>query len=323
MGIIGKGTNTPLISFIIPTYNAQAYLKRCIESIQSLKYPAKKLEIICADGGSTDNTLNILKDYDVKVVKNKKRIAEYGKYKAFIKSKGKYVVFLDADNIIVSKDWLKHMLLPLQENNKIVGTESNYLIADDFSSLNTYVNLLVIVDPYARILSSRPQSVEINDRYIVKKFAKGTAPVSGANGFIWRRSVLEPFAASSDTLEETTILQRITASQDTLIANVPNVGIYHYYSRGLKDYLKKRKKIANKFLERRTHKQTWVDTRCLGYKFICALYLASIIGPTGEMIFKLRSSKRAEWLWHPIVCFLTISTYGYYLVKSKVVRTAP
>ena len=54
----------PLVSVLIPVYNVEKYLERCLDSI--LKQTLTKIEIICVNDGSTDNSLNILKEYQKK-----------------------------------------------------------------------------------------------------------------------------------------------------------------------------------------------------------------------------------------------------------------
>ncbi len=51
----------PLISVIVPVYNAEKYLHRCLNSVINQTY--KNLEIICINDGSSDNSLAILKEY--------------------------------------------------------------------------------------------------------------------------------------------------------------------------------------------------------------------------------------------------------------------
>ena len=48
----------PLVSVIISTYNVEKYVKQCVDSLINQTY--KNIEIICVDGGSTDNTISIL-----------------------------------------------------------------------------------------------------------------------------------------------------------------------------------------------------------------------------------------------------------------------
>lgn len=51
----------PVISVIVPVYNVEKYLERCLDSI--INQTLKNVEIICVNDGSTDNSINILKEY--------------------------------------------------------------------------------------------------------------------------------------------------------------------------------------------------------------------------------------------------------------------
>ena len=55
------------ISIIVPIYNAEKYLNKCIDSI--INQSKKELEIILINDGSTDNSENIIKKYDDKRIK--------------------------------------------------------------------------------------------------------------------------------------------------------------------------------------------------------------------------------------------------------------
>ena len=52
------------VSIIVPVYNGEKYLERCLESIINQTY--KNIEIICINDGSTDESKNILKQYQLK-----------------------------------------------------------------------------------------------------------------------------------------------------------------------------------------------------------------------------------------------------------------
>ena len=52
------------VSVIIPVYNVQDYLRECLDSI--LNQTLKELELICVDDGSTDKSLEILREYEKK-----------------------------------------------------------------------------------------------------------------------------------------------------------------------------------------------------------------------------------------------------------------
>ena len=52
------------VSIIIPIYNSEKYLARCLDS--AINQTLKEIEIICVNDGSTDNSLKILQDYQLK-----------------------------------------------------------------------------------------------------------------------------------------------------------------------------------------------------------------------------------------------------------------
>lgn len=97
-----------LFSVIIPTYNSQNTIERCIRSV--INQSLDNLEIICIDDGSRDNTVQILKKFRNKKIKIIK-ILHTGKPNqnsnlAIKKAKGKFICFLDSDDYWISKNKL-------------------------------------------------------------------------------------------------------------------------------------------------------------------------------------------------------------------------
>ncbi len=95
--------NKPLISVIVPVYNTEQYLPRCIESIISQTY--QNLEIILVNDGSVDNSLKICKEYAQKdsriVVVDKENGGQSTARNMALKiAKGKYIGFADSDDYI-------------------------------------------------------------------------------------------------------------------------------------------------------------------------------------------------------------------------------
>lgn len=87
------------ISIIVPIYNAEKYLNRCIDSL--INQTKKELEIILINDGSTDGSENIIKEYNdkrIKYFKNKNQ--GIGKTRNFglKKATGKYIMFCDSDD---------------------------------------------------------------------------------------------------------------------------------------------------------------------------------------------------------------------------------
>lgn len=106
------------ISIIVPIYNAEKYLNKCIKSI--LNQTKKELEIILINDGSTDNSEKIIKNYKdkrIKYFKNKNQ--GIGKTRNFgiEKSSGKYIMFLDSDDFLEKNAC--ELLFNKAENNNL------------------------------------------------------------------------------------------------------------------------------------------------------------------------------------------------------------
>jgi len=114
-------TNNTKISIIITVYNGEAYLNTSLISIQN--QDLKEIEIIMIDDCSTDNSVNLIKELMIKDQRivlyknNKNRGMLYTKTKAVPFSKGKYILLLDEDDIIVQRDALSTLYKEAETNN--------------------------------------------------------------------------------------------------------------------------------------------------------------------------------------------------------------
>ena len=94
-------TKEELVSIIVPIYNAEKYLNKCLDSLT--KQTKKELEFILVNDGSIDKTEEIIKEYQdkrIKYFKNKNQ--GIGKTRNFgiSKSSGKYLMFVDSDDYL-------------------------------------------------------------------------------------------------------------------------------------------------------------------------------------------------------------------------------
>ena len=115
----------PLVSVVLPTYNAQEYIAEAIESILSQHY--SPLEIIVIDDGSTDNTKEILADYEDHICYSFQENAgpAAARNAGLKKASGEFIAFSDADDL-----WphgkLMHQLKPMLSDAEleiVVGRE--------------------------------------------------------------------------------------------------------------------------------------------------------------------------------------------------------
>lgn len=98
-----NNSKNPLVSVVMPAYNAEKYIAEAIESILNQTY--KNFEFIIVNDGSTDNTLNIIKKYAkkdkrIKVISNETNMGIAKTRNNYLKIvKGKYIATQDADDI--------------------------------------------------------------------------------------------------------------------------------------------------------------------------------------------------------------------------------
>ena len=121
----------PKVSVIIPVYNAENYLKECIDSVINQTF--QDLEIICVDDCSTDNSLKILKEYAVqdnrlKVIALEQNIKQGGaRNRALDIAKGKYIMFVDSDDYL-ALDAVEKFYYAMIKNDVdvVIGSLNNF-----------------------------------------------------------------------------------------------------------------------------------------------------------------------------------------------------
>ena len=93
----------PKVSVIIPVYNTEKYLRECLDSV--INQSLKEIEIICVNDGSTDNSLEILKEYAAKdnritVLTQENLYAGVARNAGMMVASGEYYHFLDSDDMV-------------------------------------------------------------------------------------------------------------------------------------------------------------------------------------------------------------------------------
>ena len=90
--------NSSLISIIIPVYNCQDYLKRCLDSVFLQDY--SNYEVICIDDGSTDDSAQIAKEYNVRYYHQENSGQAVARNKGIELAKGEWLCFVDSVDAI-------------------------------------------------------------------------------------------------------------------------------------------------------------------------------------------------------------------------------
>ena len=101
----------PVITVIVPVYNTEKYIEKCIDSLK--EQTMNNIEIIVINDGSTDNTLKILKklasgDNRIKIINQSNQKQGAARNRGLDLAKGEYIAFVDADDWI-DLDYLEKM----------------------------------------------------------------------------------------------------------------------------------------------------------------------------------------------------------------------
>lgn len=117
-----QDTSAYSIEVIIPTLNEESTIGKLIESINSLKI-SNKISILVIDGGSTDNTVKICKEHNVRVVKQKGRGKGIAMRESVEHTNAEIIVFIDGDGTYSAAD-LKSLINPIlnDEAEMVVGS---------------------------------------------------------------------------------------------------------------------------------------------------------------------------------------------------------
>jgi glycosyltransferase involved in cell wall biosynthesis len=113
-------SRTPNVSIIIPTWNEEAFISACLDSILLNDYPKDKIDIIILDGMSSDQTPAIIQKYIsrypfIRLINNPKRIQAPALNLGIKESRGEIIIRMDA-HTLYDKDYIANCVKLLMEN---------------------------------------------------------------------------------------------------------------------------------------------------------------------------------------------------------------
>lgn len=213
-----------MISIIVPVYNAEKVLSRCVESI--LKQSYTDFELILIDDGSTDNSNKICDEYAEKDKRIKVHHIENGgvskaRNLGIKSSLGEYIMFCDSDDVVLS-NWCKTLFDTITEHKSAWvscgvnvkdqnGNISRIIKLNDNDSENEKVSVLSVSD-YGRIYKT------------------------GTSGYIWNKIYDASVIRSNNILfDETTDYAEDTLFNNEYIKHCDeicfvNIPLYDYYA---------------------------------------------------------------------------------------------
>lgn len=109
--------NENLVSIVLPVYNEEKYIGRCLDSIKNQTFPSSSIEVLVVDGMSSDKTREIVKEKslpNMRIIDNPKRLVTYALNIGIVNCKGSVIVRMDA-HAEYSNDYIEKCVLILNE----------------------------------------------------------------------------------------------------------------------------------------------------------------------------------------------------------------
>lgn len=325
----------PSVSFVIATRNSERTLELCLSSIKKQDYPSK-MEIVIADGGSKDNTLQIAKKFNAKIidVPEGKQSAEYNKGIAVNNAKNTMLAMIDHDNVLPHKNWLKNMVRPLVEDKEIFGSGVLQFHYDkNMSLIDRYSALLGGTDPVPFFLNkSAHQSYLYNGFHLRGELLKEgrdyyevrldlrSLPALGGNGSILRRKLLRYAKSSPDYFFHIDIHVDLVKKGYTTYAFVKDT-IIHLTGNKFLPFLRRRRYFIEKyhFEDHLRRRYSVYDSKTDKWALIGFIFYSStLILPTIDAFRGFIKSPDPAWFIHPIMCLGILFVYGITTIKEGI-----
>jgi len=315
------------VTVVIPTFNSAPTIRQCLESLLKQNYPMKMVEILVVDDESTDNTVEIAKEYPVRILVNGYRNIEIGKSIGLRSAKGELVLFMDSDVILTSSRTLLRLVEPFLRHPELVGSTAAWFHYDRHESLpDRYSSLFGVHDPLAFYLKVGDRFMWIENKwhllgkaedqgdYFLVEFGEGAMPTIGGTLFLARRDLLlktehDPYFFHMDSFHQ---LIQMGFSKFCYVKD----SFIHQHSTNVWTSMRKLRRNCNLYLiQRSSRKFTWVrDLRELGR---VALLMVLLVKPMLDSTSGYRKLQDVAWFFNPLVCEITVLVYGLSYVLWK------
>jgi len=216
----------PSVTVIVPVRNGEPTIKPLLESLQRLDYDRKKVEVIVVDGNSTDKTRDIVEEYPVKLVVERKKGLNTARNTGIRNSNGEIIAFTDCDCVVPS-NWITKIVENFKDPQvSCVGGSTKGLNGDFISK---YADNSIV--PLMPFFTKRE---ELN---MVKPFLRHPA---GCN-MAFRRRVAEEVGFFDESIQygfdEVEFTERVCRAGYKMVLD-PKVFVWHKHRPTLKEFLK-------------------------------------------------------------------------------------
>lgn len=317
--------NFPIVSVIIATFNSHNVLPRTLVALQAQTYPQDRLELMVIDGGSTDNTLYIARNFGCLIYNNPLTNPGAAKLIGYRIAKGRYVMTLDHDEVLINPYSIENRINALISHPDCkCALLSGYIRPTGYPRLNQYLS--DFGDPFSyfmyhgssdcrfreRTLAKHAQRMGENEKYILFRFPATTKDLLleiGCMGSIidieYFRKILDFSNEASDNSHKFYMMLEDDKRDIIYSKNDP---LEHYSVDSIGAYLPKLKwRIINNIHytsmadDGYTGRQKWLSHP--NRKYLFPLYSIATILPLAESIYLSVSRRNPIYLLHPYFCW--------------------
>lgn len=313
------------VTITLLSYNDEQILTECLESIRRQDYPGT-VEILLIDGGSTDNTRSIAKQYNATVLYRPDLVdAPHERLQIGLSSiETDIVIFFSADNRFQEDSCLREMILPFQNKNIPIVQTFRYGFFKQSSLLTKYFALIGGADPIAIELGKADRAPYDADEWHsfgqVKSFPhhfevtfkndSSQIPTLGANGIAIRNSLLKKFPIQAG-LHTEMCLNFIKNGYPTFVF-VKDVHIVHEISLDIISFCKRRLRWATLYSGSNVARgyNVFSFPKDVIKLVIIVISAFTFVFPSIRAIKGYISYRHVAWFMHPIILFVFVVAYG-------------
>ena len=163
------------ITVIVPVYNTENYIEKCINSITGQTY--KELEIIVVNDGSTDNSLKILeklqsKDNRIKIINQENKGVSAARNKGLDNATGEYIAFVDSDDYL-DKNMYEKLVSYMEEANADLVSARAFIIdranKPGENDYNNYIDTFTSQEQILKAYADAFLTIAVWDKLFTKK----------------------------------------------------------------------------------------------------------------------------------------------------------
>jgi glycosyltransferase involved in cell wall biosynthesis len=323
----------PTVSIILPFLNEQDNIPRCLASIAGQDYTPEGIEVVAADGGSTDSSREILRSFEdrvrIRIIDNSElRTAEWGKTVALEHARGDLVQCMDADMWLTSGSMMRSLVQPFAIEEELAGVIAPFALLSALPTWSRFLSLDELQrDPLLQMLTPDMNEfvVDAGRGYVICDFTtRRIPPIGGTTMF--RRAQID-VARWGGHFRDVDHAAYLVARGCSRFAYVEHVAWGHLHCRTLKELVAKRRRNLNlmdtSFLSDVPRDFVWLDPGSAQERLRLVRWVIGtnlVLPRLAEGLFQAVQRRMWEPLLRPVAAIAIVDALLMDLLKSSAGR---